>query len=81
MNPLKCTLAHREVSSLGFVIGDGVIRPQQDKVDAIKNFSLPATKKKVRTFLGLMEWYRRFIPNFSTRAVGLTDLTKQCQLR
>lgn len=76
INPQKCMLARREVSYLGFIIGDGVIRPQLEKVEAIRSFTLPATKKKVRSFLGLVGWYRRFIPNFSSRAAVLTDLTK-----
>ena len=37
----------------------------------------PQTKKQVRSFLGLVEYYRKFIPNFSDRAAVLTDLTKK----
>ena len=34
------------------------------------------TKKQVRSFLGLVGYYRKFIPNFSQRAAVLTDLTR-----
>ena len=33
-------------------------------------------KKQIRSFLGLVGYYRRFIPNFSSRATVLTDLTR-----
>ena len=76
MNPKKCALGQKEVSYLGYVIGEGVIRPQVEKVDAMRNCTPPTTKKKVRSFLGLAGWYRRFIPNFSERASPLSDLTR-----
>ncbi len=76
INPNKCTIAKREISYLGFVIGGGVIRPQLDKVETIRRYRPPTTKKQVRSFLGLLGWYRRFIPNFSARASVLTDLTR-----
>jgi hypothetical protein len=76
INPKKCALGQKEVSYLGYVIGEGVIRPQVEKVDAMRNCTPPTTKKKVRSFLGLAGWYRRFIPNFSERASPLSDLTR-----
>lgn len=77
IRPDKCTLARAETQYLGYVLGHGVIRPQVGKVEAIKNAERPVTKKQVRSFLGLVGWYRRFIPNFSERAFALTDLTKK----
>lgn len=76
INPKKCTIAKREISYLGFVIGGGVIRPQLDKIATIRSYYPPTTKKQVRSFLGLLGWYCRFIPNFSARASVLTDLTR-----
>lgn len=77
IRPDKCAIAKEETCYLGHVLGHGVIRPQVGKIEAIKNAERPTTKKQVRAFLGLVGWYRRFIPNFSTRAVALTDLTKK----
>lgn len=73
----KCTIAKTETCYLGHVLGHGIIRPQVGKVEAIKQAERPVTKKQVRSFLGLVGWYRRFIPNFSARAVALTELTKK----
>ncbi|XP_062589077.1 uncharacterized protein LOC134250727 [Saccostrea cucullata] len=47
------------------------------EVQAIQNVPVPNTKKKVRSFLGLIGFYRKFIPNFSSLALPLTDLTKK----
>lgn len=46
-------------------------------MSAISNFARPSTKKQVRSFLGLVRFYRRFIPNFSVVAAPQTDLTKK----
>ncbi len=77
IRPDKCTLASMETQYLGYVLGHGVICPQVGKVEAIKNAAQPVTKKKVCSFLGLVGWYRSFIPNFSEQAFALTDLTKK----
>lgn len=76
-NAKKCHIAKSEVSYLGYVLGGGSIRPQVDKVQAILSCPLPSTKKRVCSFLGMAGWYRRFIPNFSSTATVLTDLTKK----
>ncbi|XP_051809284.1 E3 ubiquitin-protein ligase RNF31-like isoform X4 [Acanthochromis polyacanthus] len=77
INPRKCFVAHREVQYLGFTIGFGKIKPQVEKMDAIRSFPVPTTKRQVRGFIGLAGWYRKFVPNFSERTAVLTDLTKK----
>lgn len=62
---------------LGNVVGGGSIRLQIDKVQAILSCAPPMTKKSVRSFLGLVGWYRRFVPNFASRAAVLTDFLPQ----
>ena len=47
------------------------------KVLAVQKFAQPRTKKQVRSFLGLCGYYRKFIPEFSTVASPLSDLTKK----
>lgn len=76
INPHKCKLAQRQVEYLGYVVGQGQVRPQVGKVEAIHAYPVPTTKRKVRAFVGLVGWYSKFIPHFAERAAVLTDLTK-----
>ncbi len=77
IHPQKCAIAKEEVKYLGHVLGRGVIRPQKDKVQAVLDCPRPQTKKDVRSFLGLVGWYRRFVPDFARRAAALSDLTRK----
>ncbi len=77
IRPDKCAMSKTETTYLGYKLGHGVIRPQVGKIEAIKHAERPTSKKQVRSFLGLVGWYRRFIPHFSARAVALTNLTKK----
>jgi hypothetical protein len=78
-NPKKCHLALPEAKYLGFQVGRGLIRPQEKKVAAILSAPRPTNKTQVRAFLGLAGYYRCFIPDFSSLAAALTDLTKKGQ--
>lgn len=55
--------------------GQGLIKPQEDKIAAVRNYPGPTTKSQVRAFLDLSGYYRCLIPNFSSLACPLTDLT------
>lgn len=61
----KSEFLSREVAFLGHVITPEGIKPNPDKIAAIQNFPIPKTVKEIRSFLGLVGYYRRFIPNFS----------------
>ncbi len=54
---------------------DGV-KPDPEKVRAVKNFPVPKNVHDVRSFLGLCSYYRRFIKNFCDRAQPLQELLK-----
>lgn len=70
----KCEWGQKETNYLGYRLGNGGLTPQVNKVEAIRRSQKPKTKKEVRSFLGLMGWYRRFIPDFASTAAPLTDL-------
>ena len=59
------------------MIGGTTIRHCPDKISAIEKADRPITKKQVRSFLGLVGFYRSFIPNFSHIAASLSELTKK----
>ena len=62
---------------LGHVVGGGIVQPEASKVEVVKQFSVPETKKQVRAFLGLTGYYCKFIPNYASVAAPLTDLTRK----
>ena len=73
----KCQFAMAECLYLGHRVGGGRVAPEDLKVEAIKQFVTPCTKKQVRSFLGLVGYYRKFIPHFASLAAPLTDLTRK----
>ena len=77
LNIKKCKWCLKEVRYLGYIIGNGCIKTDPDKISAILNIAVPQRVKDVQSFLGLAGWYRRFIKNFSALTAPLTELTKK----
>ena len=77
IKPIKCQFAHGQVHYLGHIIGGGSIRPDPSKVEAVLAYQRPVTKKDVRSFLGLIGYYRKFVPNFADAAAVLVELIKK----
>lgn len=73
----KCQFMRREVTFLGHILEKGTIQPSQEKSNAIRYYPEPKTIKQVQSFLGLAEYFRKFVPNFSVVAKPLTALTKK----
>ncbi|GJX50908.1 putative reverse transcriptase domain-containing protein [Tanacetum coccineum] len=69
----------REEHFLGHVINGNGIHVDHSKIEAVKNWKAPRTLSEVRSFLGLVGYYRRFIKNFSKIAKSLTILTQKCK--
>eukprot|EP00745_Piridium_sociabile_P039410 TRINITY_DN7365_c0_g1_i12.p1 TRINITY_DN7365_c0_g1~~TRINITY_DN7365_c0_g1_i12.p1 ORF type:complete len:1702 (-),score=291.88 TRINITY_DN7365_c0_g1_i12:2644-7599(-) len=74
--PSKIEAGFQSLEFLGHVVGEGTLRPAEKKVQKILHIPTPATKKQVRSLLGLISFYRRYIPNFATLSAPLSDLTK-----
>ena len=73
----KSRLFTTEVSVLGHIAGNGVIKPGLDKMSAINDFPIPKTKTNVRAFLGLTGFFRKFVKNYAFIAKPLTHITKE----
>ena len=72
----KCTFGVREVDYLGFILRSNGVAINPHKTSAIKEWPTPKSKKDVQSFLGLINYYRRFIRDCSKIARPLTELTK-----
>ena len=75
--PSKCQFGMSHCIYLGHIVGNGFVRPEPSKIESVRSFPIPQTKKQVRAFLGLTDYYRKFIPNYATIALPLTDLTRK----
>ena len=73
----KCSFHASEVEFLGFVISGSGISMAQDKVDAIKAWPVPKNVRGIQSFLGFVNFYRKFIRDFSVLSAPLTNLTKK----
>lgn len=65
LKPSKCIYAKPEVKLLGHVVSKEGIAPDEEKLRAIRDFPEPKTIKHVQSFVGLCNYYRKFIKNFS----------------
>lgn len=76
----KSHFCFKELKYLGFIIGNGMLKTDPDKVQAIRLIRIPKSPREVRSFLGTAGWYRRFIKDFASISAPLTDtLKKSCK--
>ncbi|KAL5253942.1 hypothetical protein ACHWQZ_G013641 [Mnemiopsis leidyi] len=75
-NPAKCLLFKRKIKWLGTYISEKGIEADTAKTEAVRNMSLPRTKKQVQKFIGAASWFRNHIKDFSQKIKGLTDTLK-----
>ncbi|QRW18200.1 Retrotransposable element Tf2 protein [Rhizoctonia solani] len=73
----KCHFHVTTVDYLGIVISPAGFSMDQKKIEAVTTWPTPKTVKQVQAFLGFVNYLRRFIPNFSSVACPLHNLTKK----
>ena len=61
----KCPFGEKEIKYLGSVVSYKCRKPDPDKVKGMKELEPPKTKEDVRSFLGLVGFYREFVKNMS----------------
>lgn len=74
INTTKCIFGAPEVTFLGYTVSPDGIKPLNTKVQAIKDFPKPRNVKELRRFLGMINFYRRFIPSAASIQAPLNKL-------
>jgi len=77
VKPEKCAWRVQKVNFLGVVMGQGKIEMEEDKVAGVLNWPVPNIVQDVRKFLGLVNYYRQFVKDFTKIAQPLNNLTKK----
>lgn len=73
----KSEFLKKEVAYLGHIVTPEGVKPNPNKVEAIKKYPIPKTTKQIKAFLGLLGYYRRFINNFAKLTKPLTKCLKR----
>ena len=77
LQPAKCVLCTHEVTFLGHIVSAAGITTDPSKTDKVTSWPTPTTKREVQQFLGLANYYRRFIKHFASIAKPLHRLTEK----
>ena len=79
LKPSKCHFAKSEIRYLGHIVLRQGIQADPDKTSAMISFPVPSDIKELRQFLGLTNYYRRFIKGYSSIAEPLHKLTRKTE--
>ena len=76
INPAKCKLYQEKLSFLGHIVSSKGLEVMPEKVKEIRDMEIPKCTKSLRSFLGLANYYRKFVENFSLIAKPLYEATE-----
>ena len=77
LKPTKCHFAQNKVQYLGHIISSDGIRVDPNKTAAISDFPAPTNTKHLKQFLGLSNYYRKFVENYASIAKPLHKLLRK----
>ena len=77
LKPSKCTFFQRQVAFLGHIATESGTRCDPEKIKAVLNWPRPSSSKEIKSFLGLVNFYRSYILNCAQIAYPLNHLTKK----
>lgn len=73
----KCSFFQKSVSYLGFIIDAEGLHPSSEKTAAIAKMKIPQNKSELKSFLGLVNYYGKFLPNLSLKLKNLFALLRK----
>lgn len=76
ISPGKCVFGVPQLLYLGHIVDEAGVSPDPEKVSAIRDTELPLTTRGLRRFLGMVNFYRRFIPHAADVTAHLNELLK-----
>lgn len=77
VNTKKTKFLAREAKILGYEFaGGGKVRPNHKKLDTLLKYTAPRTMKDLSSLYGLMSYFRKFVPRFSTVVAPISDMMK-----
>ena len=77
LKPSKCDFVAKEIKYLGHIISKHGVRTNPDKTKAVSTFPVPKTPKDVRSFLGMCNYYRKFVKDYANLASPLNNLLRK----
>ena len=77
LKEVKCNFLKRHIQYLGHIVSGEDITPLLEKLDSIQKMLPPKIPKEIKQFLGLIGYYRKFVPRFSDLARPLNALTRK----
>jgi len=77
VKPKKCVWKVREVRFLGVIIGEDRVRMEKEKVQGVVEWPVPKSIKDIQKFLGLANYYRQFVKDFTKIAKPLHEITRK----
>lgn len=73
----KTEFLRKEIAYLGHVVTAEGVKPNPDKIQAILKYPIPSTVREIKSFLGLLSYYRKFIKNFAKITKPMTMCLKK----
>ena len=73
----KCSFFKKHIQYLGHLVSEREFKPLPEKLESIRKMPAPRTAKEVKQFLGLIGYYRKFVPCFADISRPLTKLMRQ----
>jgi hypothetical protein len=79
VKPSKCHFLQAKIQFLGHVVSAGIVEPDPSKTEAIRHWPTPKDRQSLQVALGLFNYYRKFVPGFSSVADPLNKLLRKGQ--